>query len=247
MRLGILYRILVVAALMSAPVGSRAAANDFFARGLELSRAGRFPEAAAAFESAAKTQPAAGTLLNLGLAEWQRGHAGPAILAWEQALWIDPFDQAASANLAFARQVAQVEAPQLKWHETVSTWLPPNDWVWLAGAALWLAVGLLVLPGVLGFRKATWQQWPAALACGMFLFCLTADYGVVSRTHLGFILAKNTPLQLTPTHDAELVLTLAAGEPVRVLRTRGNYVFIRTSTTSGWVEQGAFGLICPRP
>ncbi len=223
-----------------------AAAGDAFTRGLELSRAGQFPEAAADFEKSAAAQPAAGTLVNLGLAEWQCGHAGRAILAWERALWIDPFDARAEANLKFARQVAQVDTPQLKWFEAVSTWLPPNDWVWLAGATLWLAVGLLVLPGILRRRKTGWQQWLAALAFGIFLFSLTANFGVVSRTHTGFVLKKSAPLRLTPTHDGEVISTLAAGEPARRLRARGNYVFIRTLGGLGWMEQNDFGPLCPR-
>lgn len=224
----------------------QAATDDHFAQGVALSRAGQFPEAAAAFEKSAKAQPAAGTLVNLGLAEWQRGHAGAAILAWEQALWIDPLDARAGANLKFARQVAQVDAPPLKWYESISVWLPPDAWVWLAGGTLWLSVALLVLPGVFRRNVAGWQQWLAALAFGAFLFSVTANIGVVSRTQIGFVLKKNATLRLTPTRDGEMISTLGAGEPARQLRTRGNYVFIRTLGASGWMERDEFGLICPR-
>ena len=236
---------IVLAALVCVVNFSRAATNDFFARGIELSRAGQFPEAATAFENSAAAQPAAGTLVNLGLAEWQRGHAGAAILAWEQARWIDPFDPRAGADLKFARRVAQVDEPQLKWFETASTWLPPNAWVWLAGTSLWLAVGLLVLPGIFRRRKAGWHQTLAALALGFFLFSLTASLGVVSRTQIGFVLKKNAPLLLTPTRAGEVISTLTAGEPARQSRTRGNYRFIRTAGESGWIEQGEFHLVCP--
>jgi tetratricopeptide (TPR) repeat protein len=234
-----------IIALVCFAQSSRAVTNNAFAQGVELSRAGQFPEAAAAFEKSAQAQPASGTLVNLGVAEWQRGHAGTAILAWEQAQWIDPFDPRARANLKFARQVAQVDAPQLKWFETASTWLPPDSWVWLAGASLWLAAGLLVLPGILRRRKAGWQQMLAALAAGFFLFCLTASLGVVSRTHIGFVLKKNAPLLLTPTREGEVILTLSAGEPARRLRTRGNYFLIRTTGESGWIERSEFRLVCP--
>ncbi|HUC83691.1 MAG TPA: hypothetical protein VL970_00755, partial [Candidatus Acidoferrales bacterium] len=184
---------LVLALLVCSASPVRAANEDLFMRGLELSRAGQFPEAADVFGDLARTQPAAGTLVNLGLAEWQSGHAGAAVLAWEQARWIDPFDPRAAANLKFAREVAQVDEPQLKWYETVSTWLPPDAWSWLAWGALWLGVGLLVLPGILRRRKAGWHQSLAALAFGIFLFSLTANFGVVSRSHIGFVLKKNVP------------------------------------------------------
>jgi tetratricopeptide (TPR) repeat protein len=233
--------ILLLAVGFAAGILHAAATNDLFAQGVEASRTGSFPEAADAFQKSAQVQPATGTLMNLGLAEWQRGHAGAAILAWEQARWIDPFDPRAEANLKFARAVAQVDEPQLKWFETASTWLPPNAWVWLAGASLWLAVGTLVLPGIFRWRKADWQRMLAAVALGIFLFSLTANFGVVSRAQIGFVVEQNTPLRLTPTRAAEVISTLTSGEPARKLRTRGNYFFIRTANETGWIEQQAFG------
>lgn len=224
----------------------RAQTDDLFASGVELSRAGQFPEAVAAFEKSAQVRPAAGTMLNLGLAEWQRGHAGQAILAWEQARWIDPFDARAKADLNFARQAAEVDEPPLKWYEAVSTWLPPNAWAWLSCVTFWLAVGLLLLPGIIWRRKAGWQQWLAALAFGIFLLSLTASFGVASRSQIGFVLKKNAPLQLTPTHNGEMISMLAAGEPARRLRTRGDFVFIRTLDGTGWIARDEFGLVCSR-
>ena len=235
--------ILLVAIGFASDISRAAAANEFFAQGVETYSAGKFPEAAVAFEKSAQAQPASGTLVNQGIAEWQCGHAGAAILAWEQARWIDPFDKRATQNLKFARTVAQVDEPQLKWFETASTWLPANAWVWLAGASLWLAVGALTLPGIFRRRKGGWQQSLAALGCCVFLISMTANLGVVSRTQIGFVLKKNAALRLTPTREGEIVSTLSAGEPARRLRTRGNYFLIRTANGSGWIERSAFGLI----
>ena len=235
-----------MAALVIIANSGRTATNDVFSSGVELSRNGQFPEAAAAFEKSAAAQPAAGTLVNLGLAEWQRGRAGPAILAWERAQWIDPFNGRAEANLKFARDVAQVDVPQLTWYETVSTWLPPNEWMWLASVTFWLSVGLLILPGIFRRRITGWQQWLAALSFGVFLFSLTGNFGVASRTHIGFVLKKNSPLLLTPTHEGEVVSTLAAGEPARRLREHGQYVFVRTLSGSGWMDQSDFALVSPQ-
>jgi predicted oxidoreductase len=53
-------------------------------------------------------------------------------------------------------------------------------------------------------------------------------------------------LRLTPTHEAQAVTRMAAGEPARWLRARGNYVLIRTSRAIGWVEREQFGLTCPK-
>jgi tetratricopeptide (TPR) repeat protein len=244
-RLGCVWALLL-ACLAGAAGLARATTDDLFTQGLEFNRTGQFPEAAEAFRNLAKAQPAAGTLVNLGLAEWQCGHVGAAILAWEQARWIDPFNARAEANLKFAREVTQVDQPQLKWFETVSTWLPPEAWAWLACAVLWLTVGLLVLPGILRWRKTGWHQWLAAVAFGIFLLSLTANFGVASRSHLGFVLKKNAVLQLTPTQDGEVVSTLTAGEPVRQIRARGQFVYVRTLNGAGWMQKQALGLLCPR-
>jgi hypothetical protein len=208
-----------------------------------LSRGGRFPEAVAALNLEIKNQPASGAFVNLGLAEWQGGHAGAAILAWERAAWIDPFDERAKQNLNFARQAAQVEEPELRWHEKISTWLPPPAWVWIAAASLWLAVGALVLPRVRRWKKSEWPQLLAALGICVFIFAMTANVGVAGRTSIGFVLKKNTPLRLTPTGGSEFISTLPSGEPVRCLKARGNYWFVRTPMAAGWVERGSVGLV----
>ncbi len=239
------WRILLVL-ISGVTMNCLAATNDLFATGTTAFQAGQFANAARDFRSAAAVQPATGTLLNLGLAEWRRGRAGAAILAWEQALWIDPFDAQARTNLQYARQFTNLEAPDYSWYERASTWLPINAWAWIAGTSLWLAIGLAVLPGVLGGRKAGWQQALAAVGLAVFLLSLPAHFGVVTRTKIGFVQQKDAPLRLTPTTDSELVTKLSSGEPAREVRSRGEYVLVRTTRGQGWIERSQFGRICPK-
>lgn len=223
-----------------------ASITNQFTAGIEAYRAREYAQAAQAFREAALHQPASGTLQNLGNAEWELGRAGDAILAWEKALWVNPFDKNAQNNLRFARAALQLDSPDLRWYEAAATWLPADWWAWIAGASLWLVVGMMTLPGVLRRRKATWQQAVAALGLGVFLVSLPAHFGTLTKIRLGFVLEKNTPLRLTPTAEGEAVTRLSAGEPARWVRTRGDYLFVRTSRNAGWLERSEFGLICPR-
>src|ERR1019366_7185980 len=122
------------------------AAETHFNAGLEAAHTGEYAAAAQEFQASLAEQTAPGTLLNLGLAQWRSGRAGEAILSWEQAQALDPFDKNMRGNLAFARQSAQLETPELTWCETIAAWLPSNWWAWIACSSLWLGVALVILP-----------------------------------------------------------------------------------------------------
>ena len=243
-RLGLAFGLLLAPLLCLAAVGSTP--DTLFQTGVAAYRAADYPQAAEAFRQSVTLEPASGALQSLGNAEWQQRHTGDAILAWEQALWLDPFNEPAHQNLRFARKAAQLEAPELAWYEVISTWLPVTWWAWIAGGSLWLAVGMGILPGFLRRRKATWHQAVAALALMVFLLSIPALFGVQTRARIGFVLQKDTPLRLPPTLEAQALTRLAPGDPARWLRARGRYVLIRTSRAVGWVEQDQFGLTCPR-
>ncbi|MCX6930893.1 MAG: hypothetical protein NT154_47975, partial [Verrucomicrobia bacterium] len=223
-----------------------APSDALFQLGTTAYRAGDYALAGQAFRQSVDLQPSSGALQNLGNAEWQGRRPGAAVLSWEQALWLDPFNQSARQNLRFARKTVQLEAPDLTWYEVISTWLPVSWWAWIAGSSFWLAIGMVMLPGILRQRKATWHQAVAALGLMVFLLSVPAHIGVKTRSRIGFVLEKDTPLRLTPTLEAQAVTRLAAGEPARWLRARGKYVLVRTSHSVGWVEQDQFGLTCPR-
>lgn len=228
--------------------GFAASLEESFQQACQDYGVGNYNQAATLFGNIAAATPSAGTLHNLGNAEWQCGRVGEAILAWERARWLGPYHANPRANLRFARKVAQLDTPELVWYEICSTWLPVNAWAWLAAGSFWLALSMMLLPGILRWRKADWHQGLAAVGFAVFLLTLPALAGVHTRSQLGVIVPHQTPLRLTPTHDAQTLTKLAAGEVTRLERVRGGYVYIRTGNdAAGWVERSQFGLICDRP
>lgn len=236
--------VFVMFALQSVVFASMPA--DSFQAGCAAFTNNDFSLAAKSFSEAVAAAPSAGAFQNLGNAEWKNNHTSEAIIAWERALLLNPRSSEAENNLKFARESAQLESPDLTWCEVAASWLPANVWAWLACGSLWFAVGGMIVPGVLRWRRSAAQQAVVALSLGVLLLTLPANYGVVTRSQVGFVLKRETPLRLTPTAEAEAVTKLAAGEPGRVVRERGNYFLIRTRRMTGWVERDGFLFVTPR-
>jgi hypothetical protein len=240
--LGVLGLLFAAVLGPSCPAAS-GAVGDLFQQASQAYASGDYEQAAAMFGDAAAASQAPGTLHNLGNAQWQCGRTGPAVLSWERAQWLDPFNRGTRMNLRFARKAAQLDSPDLAWYEVCSAWLPADLWAWIACLSFWLAVALVTVPAALRWRRADWHQAVAAAGFAVFLLTLPALAGVHSRSKLGVVLGKQTPLRLTPTAHGQSLTKLPGGEIARLERERGQYVFIRTLTAAGWVERGEFGLI----
>jgi hypothetical protein len=105
---------------------------------------------------------------------------------------------------------------------------------------------MVMLPSLLRWRKADWHQGVAAAGFAIFLLTIPALAGVQTRSKIGVVLTKETPLRLTPTSEAQILTRLPAGESARLERERGQYVFIRTSAAAGWIERAQLGLIAAK-
>jgi hypothetical protein len=232
--------------LLAAEAPAPPATKDAFAQGLSEYLSGNYGVAAEKFQAAALDRPSAGVYHNLGNAEWKLNNTGRAILAWEQCLWLDPWDRRAKTNLRLARSAAQIESPDLTWFELCSTWLPASAWAWLASLSFWSALVLLLLPGLLGWRKFEWQQGLATGCFTVFILTLPALAGLQTRSRSGLLLSKPTGLRLTPTDHAQIITSMAAGEWARLERRRGDYLYLRMNNgSSGWVKQFEFGALVP--
>ena len=211
-------------------------ADDVFAPGRSAYAAGQFTNAARFFQGELKRAPSAEAWHNFGDAAWQAGHPGEAVLAWQRARWINPYQTNAAASLRFVDGLGQFTEWSPTWTEKYSTWLPVNLWAGVATVSLWLAVALGLLPGIFPWRKTVWPQLLAAIALGTFVLTLPALAGIHGRTKLAVIREVNVPLRQTPTLTAQVRSRFAAGEMVRCQSVRGKYYFVRTANEeTGWV------------
>lgn len=220
-------------------------ARSSFQAGVVAYEAGQFELAAQAFRDSLAEQTTAETLLNLGLAEWRNEKSGAAMLAWEQAAWLNPLDERAGNNLSYVRAIHFISPLELTRWEVASTWLPASFWGWLTAGSLWLGVAMLTLPKVFRARKADWHSTLAALAWGIFILSLAPNFGVFTRAAIGIVTEKSTVLRLTPTQSAEIVATLPSGEPIRRLRVRGEFFYVHTQSGNGWIRRQEAKIICP--
>jgi hypothetical protein len=219
--------------------------GERFRKANEAYAAGDFAEAVYELrELVGEGKFASGALHNLGNAEWKVGRPGYAVLAWERARSLNPFNRNTDANLRFARDKARVEAPTPAWHEQYSRWLPAGLWLVIASAGLWGGVALLTLPRLLGWRRADWHQGIAAALLAVFLLSVPALFGLSQRSRLGVVLEDETPLRLTPTREGETLAKLPAGEMARVERERGDYYYVRAEgDRAGWVRMADFARV----
>jgi hypothetical protein len=220
--------------------------NDFAQAGAAY-QSGNFGSAKATLGSIGEHATAPGVLHNLGNAEFKLGNLGPAILAWERAHSLDPWNRNTMANLRFARGQAALLPPALTWYETYSSWLPADCWLWTASLCFWGGLACLALPPLLARRRTAWTQAGAVVALSAFILTLPALAGLWTRHRLGVVIAAEASLRLTPTQEGEVLGKLSAGDTARVELTRGAYVYVRgEGDRAGWVQGGEFTRIWAR-
>ena len=252
-RLSLYARITIATAILVAAFTAplRAAASnpdDRFRKANAAYASGEFAEAVGELrELVSEGKFSGGALHNLGNAEWKVGRPGYAVLAWERARSMNPFNPNTDANLRLARHSARVEAPVLGWQERYSTLMPGGWWLVIASVALWGGVALLALPRLFGMRRADWHQGIAAALLAIFLLSVPALLGLSKRARLGVVLEDETPLRLTPTREGETLTKLPAGEMARVERKRGEYFYVRAEgDRAGWLKKADFAPVWPR-
>ncbi len=227
-----------------------AAPADDFKAANQLYDAGKYAEAAAAYE---KIEPkTANVYYNLGNAYYRDGQPGEAILNYRRARLLSPRDPDILANLRFTEQragVNEVNAPSRVWHRVLQTAVfsrTLNEWAGYELGSIWLTVTAIAAARWL--RKGRTVLVVAAAAC-LAALALTAG-ALVYRVALArsaptaVVVVKHTDARFAPLADATVHFPLEEGTAVAIKEDRGRWLFVeRADGQQGWVNADTLGRI----
>ncbi|HEV2331260.1 MAG TPA: tetratricopeptide repeat protein [Verrucomicrobiae bacterium] len=211
-----------------------------FSRANQLYAAGKFSDAAKAYDSILNAGAVSANLLfNAGNAQFKSGNLGRAIAAYRRAALLAPRDADIRANLDFARNQVQGTTWRQTWWEGWLAALSLNEWTAIAAIAFWLAFLLLA---AMQLRPA-WKQFlrgPArGLAVAAVFFCI--GLGAAATTHfsnsVAVVVLPDAVTRSGPFDDAQNAFAVHDGAELAVLDQRNGWVQVSDgSGRSGWMK-----------
>jgi len=198
-----------------------------------------FKEAISGYETLVRSgQWSANIFYNLGNAYFRAGDFGRAILNYERALALEPHHPEATANLQIARDEARALEMQQSWPERYLQFASINQYVITAAVAFWL--GLFCVVGLIFARRRS-ATIIALLTFSLLLFVIAIlaiyelDHGSKGRA-LAIVTGRNVQARLATADTANSVLALPPGSEVKILSTRGDWVYAALpNNLCGWI------------
>src|SRR6266540_593550 len=229
--------IVVCCAFFVSPVFAQSDAE--FAKANQDYAQNNFREAISGYETLVRAgQWSANVFYNLGNAYFRVGDFGRAVLNYERALALERHHPEATANLQIARDEARALELQQGWPERHLQFASVNQYSIAAAIAFWLAIFAVVTLVFARRRSAT--------VIAMLIICLLLSavsiYAVyaVERGSKGSALAivtgKDVQARLATADTANSVLALPPGSEVKILSTRGDWIYATLpNNLRGWI------------
>jgi tetratricopeptide (TPR) repeat protein len=225
---------LIFCCLVILIAGYAQADQDFFAAGNQAYLQGQYDRALALYGQAAVEKGYSPALLyNMGNCFARLDKTGPAVLAYERTLLLDPGDRDARANLALVRSRAHLPDPGRHWWQQGVTLLGPDQW--LMGSVFLFAVSILLLLVIT--RKST-----RLVAFFLFVALLLAG-GMVLAAYQGYghwqenVVLKEANLLISPFAAAKSQGRLGAGQLVRVIKNHQEFSLVQGEHgNKGWLR-----------
>jgi tetratricopeptide (TPR) repeat protein len=228
------------ATICTVVVSSALAQSDAeFAKANQEYAQGHFKEAISGYEAFARSgQWSANLFYDLGNAYFRTGDFGHAILNYERALALERHHPEATANLQIARDEARALEMQQSVPERYLRFASINQYSVAAAVAFWL--GVFCIARLLFARRRS----AARIILSVFLLFVFAvgtlaiyelDHGSKGRG-LAIVTDKEVQARLATADTANSVLALPPGSEVKILSTRGDWVYAALpNNLRGWI------------
>lgn len=216
---------------------------DHFTQGNAEYAAGRFNEAAEAYERAVAAGESNSALFyNLGNAHYRLGGFGRAILNYERALALEPRHPEAAANLRLARDKARALELRKHWWEEIASRATVTHYVVTAAISFWVAA----FAGAALFLARRRSASAIALCVFAMLVCAVASfyaYALETGTRgaaLAIVTGSKVDARLATADNANTVLTLPAGSQIKIISLRGDWLYASLpNELRGWIPAEA--------
>jgi tetratricopeptide (TPR) repeat protein len=233
------YSLILLSAILGSFIAASAFAQTDFDKANQEYAQGHFKEAISGYEALVNAgQWSANLFYDLGNAYFRTGEFGRAILNYERALALERHHPEATANLQIARDEAHALELQPSWPERHLQFGSVNQYCIAAAIAFWLAAFAIAMLIFARRRSAT--------LIFALIFCLLigagATYAVFTLERgsngsaLAIVTGKDVQARLATADTANSVLALPPGSEVKILSTRGDWIYAALpNTLRGWI------------
>jgi len=211
-----------------------------FAKANQDCAQGHFKEAIVGYETLVRSGRWNTNLFyDLGNTYFRTGDFGRAILNYERALALDRHHPEATANLQIARDESHALELQPTRLEHYLHFASINQYSIAAAAAFWL--------GAFGIAALIFARRRSAVLIGLSIACLlvcaisgwaayTLEQGSKGQT-LAIVTGKDVQARLATADTANSVLALPPGSEIKILSTRGDWVYAALpNDLRGWIQ-----------
>lgn len=217
--------------------------------------AGNYDIAIAKYDSIlSKGKESAELYYNLGNAYFKNEQLAPAILNYERAKQLAPFNRKINHNLEFARQQQKDEIEEIpvmfyvRWWEQLTKLFSLRTWgilsivFILVSAILW---ALFVSSGTPGKRKTFF--WSAVLATFLFALILLIslrNYNHLQKEKSAIVFQEVVTGKSSPANNSKNLFIIHEGLKVHILNKVGDWYEVRLPDgTVGWIHKSSIEII----
>jgi tetratricopeptide (TPR) repeat protein len=181
----------------------------------------------------------AARLSALGNAEWRLGRKGRAMVCWERALLLDPFDPVATAGIRHALNAGGTDRPAFTWTENYAAFLTADAWLIVATLSFWVAFLCVIVPRLRRRTASEANHRTRVISLTLLVLCIPGLWGSRVLSARAVVRKAEISLRLTPTQFGEPMSSVDEGDVVRTGRPLNGHVRVTTADgKTGWLRAG---------